>query len=143
MNKKVLVVDDEFTIRELVELTLSPEYDVIKAENGEEALEKVKEKPDLIILDIMMPKVDGFDVCSSLKNDKTTKDIPVIMLTAKHGIEDLKEAIQVEVDEYITKPFEPEHLKKRVDEYLKNGKKPAKRRFFQFGKSLHYIKEKE
>jgi len=140
--KKVLVVDDEFTIRELVELTLSPDFEVIKASNGEEALEKVKEKPDIIILDIMMPKIDGYHVCQKLKSDKATKDIPIIMLTAKHGIEDLKEGIRSDVDEYITKPFEPELLRKRVTEYTSGKVKDRERKLFQFGKSLHYIKEK-
>jgi len=142
MPKKILVVDDEFTIRELVELVLTPDYEVIKAENGEEALKLVKDKPDLIILDIMMPKIDGYHVCQMVRSDPETKDIPIIMLTAKHGIEDLKEAIRSDVDEYITKPFEPEHLKKRVDEYT-SGHRPTKRRLLQVGKSLHYIKEKE
>ncbi len=59
MKKKILVVDDEYTIRELVDLTLAPEYDVIKAENGKEGLEMIKQNPDLVILDIMMPQMDG------------------------------------------------------------------------------------
>ena len=138
-----MIVDDEYTIRELVDLTLAPDYDVIKAENGHEALEKVHERPDLIILDIMMPKMDGFEVCSKLKGSKQTKDIPIIMLTAKHRIEDLREAIRVDVDEYITKPFEPELLKKRVDAYFSPEKKSIERKLFQFGKSLHYIKERK
>jgi len=142
MSKKVLVVDDEFTIRELVELTLSPDYEVIKAENGEEALEKAKDT-DLIVLDIMMPNIDGYEVCRKLKSNTDTKDIPVIMLTAKHNTDDLKTAIQADVDEYITKPFEPELLKKRVDAYLSGDATKIKRKLFQFGKSLHYTKERD
>ena len=145
MRKKVLVVDDEYTIRELVDLSLSPDYEVIKAEKGKEALKKAQDKPNLIILDIMMPKMDGYEVCERIKSDKRTKDIPVLMLTAKHTIDDLKEAIKVDADEYITKPFEPDLLKRRVDAYLSPRKRNRKveRKLFQFGKSLHYIKERE
>lgn len=144
MKKKVLVVDDEYTIRELVDLTLTPDYDIIKANNGHEALEKVKEQPNLIILDIMMPKMDGYEVCSRLKSDKKTKNIPIIMLTAKHTLDDLKEAVRNDADEFITKPFEPEFLKKRVDSYFSpKSKKNIEKKLFQFGKSLHYIKERK
>lgn len=143
MVKKVLVVDDEYTIRELIELTLEPDYEIIKAENGKEAMEMIKKKPDLVILDIMMPKMDGYEVCEKLKSDDATKDIPIIMLTAKHSIDDLKKAISVDVDEYITKPFEPELLKRRIDAYLGEDKTQIKRKLFQFGKSLHYTKERE
>jgi DNA-binding response OmpR family regulator len=143
MKKKILVVDDEYTIRELVDLTLTPEYDVIKAENGKEGLEMIEENPDLVILDIMMPQMDGYEVCEKLKTDEKTRQIPVIMLTAKHSMEDLKKAVKVDVDEYITKPFEPEFLKKRVDAYLTGDKKDIKRKLFQYDKSLHYVKERE
>jgi len=143
MKKKVLVVDDEYTIRELVDLTLTPDYDVLKAENGKEGLEMIKQAPDLVVLDIMMPEMDGYEVCEKLKSDDNTKHIPIIMLTAKHSMEDLKKAVKVDVDEYITKPFEPDLLKKRVDIYLGEERKEIKRRLFQYDKSLHYIKERE
>ncbi|MBN2457716.1 response regulator [Candidatus Woesearchaeota archaeon] len=145
-KKRVMVIDDEYTIRELVELSLDPDYKVIKAATGLEAIEILKQsKPDLIILDIMMPKMNGFEVCSTIKKDDDFKDIPVIMLTAKHGIDDVKQAIKADCDEYITKPFEPELIKKRVDAYLGDGpaEKDTERRLFQFGKSLHYIKERK
>jgi CheY-like chemotaxis protein len=142
VTKKVLVVDDEFTIRELVELSLEPEYTVLKAATGMEALTLLSESPDLIILDIMMPKMDGYEVCRRIKSDERTKHVPVIMLTAKHAIDDLKEAIRADCDEYITKPFEPELLKKRVDAYLAETPHKSDRKLFQIGKSLHYIKEK-
>jgi CheY-like chemotaxis protein len=140
MKKKVLIVDDEYTIRELVELSLDPDYAVLKAETGMEALELLAERPDLIILDVMMPQMDGYEVCRRIKADERTKDTPVIMLTAKHGIDDLKEAIRADCDEYITKPFEPELLKKRVDAYFSGEQ--TDRKLFQNGKALHYIKEK-
>ena len=75
--------------------------------------------PDLIILDIMMPQMDGFEVCKKLKSDEKTKHIPIIMLTAKHELEDVKRAIKTDVDEYVTKPFEPELLRRRVEENFK------------------------
>jgi len=140
-KKSIMVVDDEFTIRELVALTLEQDYDVIKAENGEEALEKVKNMPSLIILDIMMPNMDGYEVCRRLKADNNTKSIPIIMLTAKHQIEDVKKASEIGVDEYITKPFEPELLRQRVKAYLENEK--IEKKLFKYGKSFHYIKGRE
>jgi DNA-binding response OmpR family regulator len=145
MKKKVLVVDDEYTIRELVALSLEPDYNVLKAETGAAGLEMVKQnesRPDLIILDIMMPNTDGYEVCRKLKSNKNTEDIPVIMLTAKHQNEDLRKAISVDVDEFISKPFEPELLKKRVDAYLSESAKAMKHRLFKFGKSIHYIKDR-
>jgi DNA-binding response OmpR family regulator len=142
MTKKILVVDDEFTIRELVAMTLEPDYDVIKAENGAQGLDMINEKPDLVILDVMMPKMDGYEVCEKLKSNPETNKIPIIMLTAKHAMEDLKKAIMVDVDEYITKPFEPELLKKRVDGFFNKDGPEIKRKLFQYGKSLHYTKER-
>jgi putative two-component system response regulator len=143
-KKIVLVVDDEYTIRELVGLTLEPDYKVIKAESGGDALAIVdKEMPDLIILDIMMPKMDGYEVCRKLKADEKTKAIPIIILTAKHQLDDVKEAVRADCDEFITKPFEPEFLKKRVDAYLEKDAKAGTggKKLYQYGKSLHYIKD--
>ena len=145
MRKKILVADDEYTIRELIEMTLEDDYSIIKAEDGPDALKKVGLKPDLIILDIMMPKMDGYEVCKRLKSEKETKDIPIIMLTAKHQEDDVKEAAAAGVDEYITKPFEPEFLKKRIDINLKQVAEnlPAEKKLFRYGKSLHYIKGRD
>ena len=82
---KILVVDDEVYILHILDFILGAEsYDVVTATNGEQALQKVREeKPDLVILDIMMPKLDGYETCRMIKNDPTTKGIPVILLTAK------------------------------------------------------------
>jgi two-component system, OmpR family, response regulator MprA len=139
--KKVLVVDDEYTIRELVGLSLEPDYEVLKAEDGTKGLELAKTVPDLIIIDIMMPVVDGYEFCRRVRSNDTTKDIPIIMLTAKHQPDDVRKAVSVDVDEYLTKPFEPDMLKRRVDAYLKGG--DTKRRLVQYGKSLHYVKGRE
>ncbi|MBS3121420.1 response regulator [Candidatus Woesearchaeota archaeon] len=145
-KKKVMVVDDEYAIRELIALTLEQEYDVIKAESGQDALNKIQNAlnkinsaPDLIILDIMMPNMDGYQVCRLLKTNKETKMIPIIMLTAKHQNEDVRKAVDVEADEYITKPFEPEMLRKRVGAYFQLNTK-IERRVFKYSKSIHYVK---
>jgi len=140
-RKKIMVVDDEYTIRELVALTLEEDYDIIKAESGNDALNKMSLKPDLIILDVMMPHLDGFTVCKGLKSNKETKHIPIIIFTAKHQMEDVKKAIEIGADEYITKPFEPEMLRQRVKSYF-DGKK-TDRKLFQYGKGIHFIKERE
>lgn len=140
LKKKVLVVDDEFTIQDLVAFTLEPEFFVIKAANGKEALDAVTaEKPDIIILDIMMPGLDGYHVCQRLKSGHDTKHIPIIMLTAKHQVPDMRKAIEVQVDEYITKPFEPDFLRKRIHACL-DGEKEQGNKLFQAGKSLHYVR---
>ncbi|MFH1439854.1 MAG: response regulator [Candidatus Woesearchaeota archaeon] len=141
-KKKIMIVDDEYTIRELVALTLEPEYYVIKAESGNDALDKLRLKPELIILDIMMPNMDGYQVCQALKMNDDTKAIPIIMLTAKHQIEDINKAIDMGADEYITKPFEPELLRKRVKAYFQPNNK-IERKLFKYGKSIHFIKGRD
>ena len=112
MGKKILVVDDEKHIVRLVQVNLERAgYEVVTAYDGEEALQKVKqERPDLIVLDVMMPKMDGFEVMKHLKADPTTRDIPVIMLTAKAQDADVFKGWQSGVDCYLTKPFNPLEL---------------------------------
>jgi DNA-binding response OmpR family regulator len=120
MKKKILVVDDEKDILELVSIILS-EGDIIvyKAEDGHSALEIAKEKkPDLILLDIMMPEIDGWEVLKILKKGKETKDIPVAMLTCKTEVRDKVLGIQEGAVDYITKPFAPDDLMSRVKEIL-------------------------
>ena len=120
MKKKILVVDDEKDILELVSIILS-EGDIIvyKAEDGRSALEIAKEKkPDLILLDIMMPEIDGWEVLKMLKKEKETKDIPVAMLTCKTEVRDKVLGIQEGAVDYITKPFAPDDLMSRVKEIL-------------------------
>jgi len=112
MPKKILAVDDEKHIVRLVEVNLQRAgYEVITAYDGREALEKIKsESPDLIVLDVMMPYMDGFEVLRTLKADETYKDIPVIMLTAKAQDADVFRGWQSGVDCYLTKPFNPMEL---------------------------------
>ncbi len=112
MPKKILAVDDERHIVRLVEVNLQRAgYEVVTAYDGREALEKVKaEKPDLVVLDVMMPYMDGFEVLKNLKADPETADIPVIMLTAKAQDADVFRGWQSGVDCYLTKPFNPMEL---------------------------------
>jgi len=119
--KKILIAEDSPTILEIVKNILEQEgYSVITATDGLEALTKAKkESPDLIILDLMLPKVDGYKVCGMLKFDKNFSRIPIIILTARAGEEDKKMASDVKADEYIVKPFEPEAFLPKVKKLLK------------------------
>jgi len=112
MAKKILVVDDERHIVRLVEVNLTRAgYDVLTAYDGVEALEKVKEdEPDMIVLDVMMPRMDGFEVLKRLQADPDTQDIPVIMLTAKAQDADIFRGWSSGVSSYLTKPFNPREL---------------------------------
>ncbi len=112
MAKKILVVDDERHIVRLVEVNLTRAgYDVVSAYDGVEALEKVAEDiPDMIVLDVMMPRMDGFEVLKNLQADPRYKDIPVIMLTAKAQDADIFKGWQSGVSSYLTKPFNPKEL---------------------------------
>ncbi len=113
---KILVVDDEVYIVHILDFSLGMEgYEVVTALDGEEALAKVKsEQPDLIVLDIMMPKLDGYETCRILKSDPEVKHIPVILLSAKGRNVDQQMGFQVGADDYITKPFSPRKLVERI-----------------------------
>ena len=118
--KKVLVCDDELYILESVTYVVREEgYTVLSAENGEKALEIAKaERPDLILLDIMMPKKTGFEVCRELKSDPATQGIYIVLLTAMGQERDMEEGIQSGADEYMTKPFSPRSLRKKLHQLL-------------------------
>lgn len=119
MKRKILLVDDDPKIRALLEATLMGRYEIIEASNGKETLEKVRaEKPSLVILDVLMPEMDGFEVCRILKNDPETIKIPVILLTAKKDPEDRRRGIEAGCDDYFTKPFSPRALLRRIEELL-------------------------
>ncbi len=110
-KKKILVVDDESNIRLLVKNMIGTRYDVIEAGDGDEAVTKAqKEKPDLVLLDILMPGKDGFTTCNQLKAGKATKDIPVVMVTALQHKLDEKLALSLKADGYMRKPFTSEDL---------------------------------
>ena len=112
MPKKILAVDDERHIVRLVQINLQKAgYEVTTAGNGREALEAVAaERPDLIVMDVMMPEMDGFAALQKLKDGDVTKDIPVIMLTAKAQDADVFKGWQSGADLYLTKPFNPAEL---------------------------------
>lgn len=120
-NFKILVVDDETYIVELVKFNLEKEgFEVIVAYDGVSALELVKsESPDLIVLDIMLPIMDGLEVCKALKQDENFNTIPIIMLTAKGGEIDTVLGLETGADDYITKPFSPRELLARVKARLR------------------------
>ena len=117
---KVLVVDDEIYIVHILDFSLGMEgYEVITALDGEQALERLEsDKPDMIVLDIMMPKLDGYETCKALKQNPATHDIPVILLSAKGRNVDQKIGFEVGADDYITKPFSPRKLVERINAIL-------------------------
>lgn len=117
---KILVVDDEVYILHILDFSLGAEgFEVITANNGELAIEKAKqERPDLIVLDIMMPVVDGYETCRRLKRESETKNIPVVLLTAKGRDVDKRLGYEVGAVDYIVKPFSPNRLIERIQEIL-------------------------
>jgi two-component system, OmpR family, alkaline phosphatase synthesis response regulator PhoP len=124
MAMTVLFIDDETHIRQLVEYNLRLDgFEVFLADNGKSGLEMVKEHhPDLILLDVMMPEMDGLEVLAKLKNDKKTRDLPVFMLTAKGMIADIKRAFAIGADDYIPKPFDPAQLGEMIKQKLESLK---------------------
>lgn len=129
-DKRILVCDDEKHIVRLVQINLEREgYTVLTAYDGKEGLAKAEaEKPDLIVLDVMMPYMDGFEVLRNLKKNPDTRDIPVIMLTAKAQDADVFRGWKEGVDTYLTKPFNPMELisfVKRIFQSLDEGFLPG------------------
>jgi DNA-binding response OmpR family regulator len=123
VDKKVLIVDDEASIRALLEQTLEDLEDegveLLIESNGADALETIKnERPQLVFLDVMMPKMNGFDVCNAVKNELGLKDIYICMLTAKGQEFDRVKGMEVGADEYITKPFAPYELYEKAEAIL-------------------------
>lgn len=120
-NEKIVVIDDEENILELVSYNLSRDgYAVTGVTTGEDALKKVRTiRPDLVVLDLMLPGMDGFEVCKILKNDPKTAHIPVIMLTAKGEEADIVTGLELGADDYIVKPFSPKVLIARVRAVLR------------------------
>jgi len=123
-DTQILVVEDEEDILELVSFNLKKEgYQVKGVTSGEEALHEVRRKiPSLIILDLMLPGVNGFDVCKSLKGDPKTKVVPIVMLTARSEEADIVIGLELGADDYLTKPFSPRELIARVRAILRRSK---------------------
>ena len=121
VKQKILVVDDEEDILELLKFNLSREgYQVLCAVSGEQALRLVRsENPDLIMLDLMLPGIDGLEVTRRLKNDPDTKNLPIVMLTAKGEEADIVTGLELGADDYITKPFSPRVLIARIRAVLR------------------------
>lgn len=120
-SKKVLIVEDEHDILKLVTLYLEKEgFRPLTAMNGREALKKVKEdKPDLVILDLMLPEIDGLEVCKRLRSVPETAMLPILMLTAKAEESDTIVGLELGADDYVTKPFSPKALVARVKALLR------------------------
>lgn len=120
-NTKILVIDDNpKNVQLLVEILLKNEYDIMACMSGEEALEVLHDfQPELILLDIMMPELDGFEVCKILKKQEDTKEIPIIFITAKNEIDDIIEGFKLGAVDYITKPFNTEELLVRIQTQIK------------------------
>ena len=117
---KILVIDDEVQLVEMVQMRLEAAgYEVVTASNGQEGLEKAKSiEPDIILCDVMMPKMDGYKVCGLLKNDSRYSKIPLILFTARAQQDDQDVGDEVGADAYITKPFEPPVLLAKIEELL-------------------------
>ena len=118
---KILVAEDERDIRELIGFTLRfAQFDVELARNGKEAVEKASQiEPDLILMDVRMPLMTGYQACAALKKNDITKDIPVIFLSAKGQESEIQEGLEVGATEYILKPFAPDELTAKVKKILK------------------------
>jgi len=122
MKRRILLVEDEQDLVTALVFRLEAEgYEVISAADGEAGLHKAKnERPDLILLDLMLPKMHGYKVCSSLKADNVYKNIPIIIFTARAGEEDRKMSEEVGAEAYISKPFEPSILMAKIKELLRD-----------------------
>ena len=119
-QKRILICDDDPAILRVLQVNLEVEgYETLLAHHGEEALEVANaEKPDLIILDIMMPRLDGYQTCERLKAADETKDIPVVFLSAKAQASDIEKGKTYGVADYLTKPFDPDTLVETIERLL-------------------------
>jgi DNA-binding response OmpR family regulator len=122
-DAKVLLVDDDPVILKLLQVNFEMEgYTVVCANDGVEGLEKARaERPDIVLLDIMMPRMDGLEVTRELKGSDDTKEIPIILLSAKAQASDVQAGKDMGADDYLTKPFDPLELLERVSELLEGG----------------------
>ena len=127
MEKKILVIEDDPATSRLVDYSLRHEgYQVISASNGLEGLRKaISESPDLVILDVMLPGMDGFEICHRLKSEPATAQLPILMFSAKAQEIDKDTGIKVGADDYLTKPAAPSEIVSRVEKLLAKKKQAA------------------
>ena len=127
MNKKILVVEDDPISLRLIQYTLQHEgYQVLSAPNGLDGMRKVQEEePDLVILDVMLPGIDGFEVCYRLRAEPQTAQLPILMLSAKAQEMDKTTGLKVGADDYLTKPASPSEIVKRVETLLAQRRCPS------------------
>ncbi|UCG34653.1 MAG: response regulator [Candidatus Omnitrophota bacterium] len=119
---KILVVDDDPDIRDLITLTLGKDYTVLEAENGTQALEKTKkEKPDILILDYSLPDIDGTEICKTLRKNRHFLHTPILMLTGKTEVDDKVKGLEAGIDDYMIKPFAPQELVARIKMLLRRA----------------------
>ena len=144
-NKKVLIVDDEEHIRELIKFNLKKEgYDTEVAVNGTEALKLIREiKFDLILLDLMLPEIDGLEVCKEIRRNEETSDIPVMMITAKGEEFDKVLGLELGADDYITKRFSIRELMARVKALLRRSNVKKEENIIKFGDVVVNFKTRE
>lgn len=123
MNKfRILIVDDEVDMREILRMTLGGEYEVVEAHDGLDALQKLNQaEPDFIILDVMMPLMDGFEACRAIRNHPRFRDVPILFLSAKTDKEAAKEGYTAGANLYLTKPFDPPQLVATVGYFLEES----------------------
>ncbi len=134
-KETILVVEDEKNILELVKYNLEQEgYKVIFAHSGDQGLELAKKQiPDLLILDLMLPEIDGIEICKILKQNSKTASIPIIMLTAKTQEADRVLGLELGADDYVTKPFSPRELVARVKAVLRRGQDKSVKEIYKAG----------
>ncbi|QDU60736.1 Response regulator PleD [Planctomycetes bacterium Pan216] len=138
--RKILVADDNMQNLELIEAYLAEvDGEVVTAIDGDETLVKARELvPDLILLDVMMPKVSGFEVCKQLKADEKTKDIPILMVTSLHESADIERGVEAGTDDFLSKPIHKQILLKRVESLLR-----VRHLQNQLERTLAYLQEVE
>ena len=122
-REKIILIEDEADILEVIQYNLTREgYKVLTSKDGEQGLAKVrKEAPDLVLLDLMLPGLDGLEVCKKLKEDPVTRPIPIVMVTAKGEVSDIVLGLGIGADDYVVKPFSPKELLARVKAVLRRG----------------------